>query len=50
MEVLVKTIIEVLAKLEAWVKIQQLEELEVFDSLRLSVVLLVTVHWDSLES
>ena len=32
-------------ELEAWVEIRQPEELEVFDSLRLSVVLLVTVRY-----
>ena len=38
-------------ELEAWVKIQQLEELEVFNSLRLSIILLLAVYyWDSLES
>ena len=38
-------------ELVAWVEIRQLEELEVFDSLRLSVVLLVAVcYWNSLES
>ena len=37
-------------ELEARVEIWQPEELEVFDSLRLSVVLLVAVHWDSFES
>ena len=30
-------------ELEAWVEIQQPEELEVFNSLRLSIVLLVAV-------
>ena len=38
-------------ELEARVEIRQPEELEVFNSLRLSVVLLVAVRcWDSLES
>jgi hypothetical protein len=38
-------------ELEARVEVRQPEELEVFDSLRLSVVLLVAVYyWDSLES
>ena len=38
-------------ELEARVEIRQLEELEVFDSLRLSVVVLLAVCcWDSLES
>ena len=38
-------------ELEARVEMRQPEELEVFDSLRLSVVLLLAVCcWDSLES
>ena len=38
-------------ELEAWVEIRQPEELEVFNSLRLSVVLLVAVrYWNSLKS
>jgi len=37
-------------ELEARVKIRQPEELKVFNSLRLSVVLLIVVRWDSLES
>ena len=38
-------------ELVARVKIRQLKELKVFDSLRLSVVLLLAVRcWDSLES
>ena len=42
---------ELVAELEARVEIRQLEEPEVFDSLRLSVVLLLAVRcWDSLES
>ena len=59
-EVLVEAAAEALAEvlielaggteLKAWVKIRQPKELEVFDSLRLSVVLLIAVHWDSLES
>ena len=32
-------------ELEAWVEIQQPEELEVFNSLRLSMVLLVTIYY-----
>ena len=36
---------ELVAELEAQVEIRQLEELEVFDSLRLSVVLLVAVRY-----
>ena len=36
---------ELVAELEARVEIRQLEELEVFDSLRLSVVLLVAVRY-----
>ena len=34
---------ELVAELKAQVKIQQLKELEVFNSLRLSMVLLITV-------
>ena len=34
---------ELLAELEAWVEIRQLEELEVFNSLRLSVVVAAEV-------
>ena len=38
-------------ELVARVEIRQPDELEAFDSLRLSVVLLLAVHcWDSLES
>ena len=42
---------ELVAELEARAEIRQPEELEVFDSLRLSIVLLLAVRcWDSLES
>ena len=42
---------ELVAELEARVEIRQPKELGVFDSLRLSVVLLLAVRcWDSLES
>ena len=38
-------------ELEAQVEIQQLEELKVFNSLRLSIVLLLAIcYWDSLKS
>jgi len=38
-------------ELKARVEVQQPEELKVFNSLRLSVVLLIAVYcWDSLES
>jgi len=36
---------ELVAELEVWVEIRQPEELEVFDSLRLSIVLLVAVRY-----
>ena len=42
---------ELVAELEARAEIRQPEELEVFNSLRLSVVLLLAVRcWDSLKS
>ena len=38
-------------ELKAWVKIRQLKELKVFNSLRLSIVLLLVIYyWDSLKS
>ena len=36
---------ELLVELEAWVEIRQLKELKVFDSLRLSIVLLMVVRY-----
>ena len=50
-EVLVDILAEILVKLETWVEIWQPEELKVFNSLRLSIVLLLAVcYWDSLKS
>ena len=42
---LAELLTELLAELKAWVEIRQLEELKVFDSLRLSMVLLVAVRY-----
>ena len=36
---------------EVWVKIQQLKEFKVFNSLKLSIVVLLVIYcWDSLKS
>ena len=44
-EVLAEVLTEVIAEVKARVKIRQPEELEVFNSLRLSIVLLIAVHY-----
>ena len=40
---LAELLVELLVELEAWAEIRQLEELEVFDGLRLSIVVLAEV-------
>ena len=51
MELVAELIAKLVAELEARAEIRQPKKLKVFNSLRLSIVLLLAIHyWDSLKS